>query len=344
MRILETFTSLESLEKCVDQKVNRMTVIQFLRKCFNCLVKQSFFKTMKTFLENRIPAHAYEFETTAPHNEVSRLALDMIIRPLNLVNFIGTEKFRSRIISYFIREILIEDFDATTSNFIVPSLAINAQFPYAHFLKTINSVLERTDSKFPVDDKKRLADELKTGGFNVFLLYSVVKLSVNKFEDILMQNCANEYFHVIGKLLDYSVRQGNFKEIFDLDTVQDSSSSDSESDFDDMDVDEDRVAVNENSILRQTINLLNESDNPEKFVKLIEQILCGKDTVRSFCLAIHNMIILQRNSAVENRIIGLIAYKPEVLRTLWYNLLTASTRGDNKLCISILSKGMIIGR
>lgn len=340
MRILETFTSTDSIIKCVDPSVNRPAIFKFVQKSFTSLVKQNYFKTMRCFLESRLPEHAYELETTSPHNEVSRIALDMINRPLNLVSAVESESMQRIVMSYFISEILLDDFDTTTSNFIVPCLAINPHFPYALFLKTISAALDGSHATQHAIEKQ-LAEDVKKKGFNVYLLFAVIKLSINKFDEISVQNCANEYFYVLGRLLDFAVKKGNFKDEFKVKNSH--GSSDSDSDYEeDMEVDEDQTTQMENAILRQATNLLNESDHPEKFIKLIEQILCGNHAVRSFCLVIYNMIILQRSSPVENRIIGLISYKPEVLRTLWYNLLTASTKED-RLYISILSKGMSLG-
>lgn len=336
--MLETFTSIESLEKNADRDFNRENIFKFVMKSFLSLVKHSYFKTMQCFLESRIPEYAYESETTSPHNEVSRVALDMMNRPLNLLNSVDSEEVRRLVISYFISEILFDDIDGTTKNFIIPSMAINPQFPYVHFLRTIHSALGQSTSLTPIE--KRLAADVKKNTYSVFLLYAVIKLSIQNFEAISEQNCADEYFLILGRLLDSAVTKGNFKEEFNASNTEDTS--DSDSDFEEeMDVDEDPTTIRENSVLHQAVNLLNEGEQPEKFIKLIERILCGKNTVQSFCMIIYNMIILQRSSPVENRIIGQIAHKPEVLRTLWYNLLTANTK-DERLCISSLSKGMVL--
>jgi ubiquitin-protein ligase E3 C len=337
MRILQIFTSFDTI-KMNSPNVNDRFIIQFLQNCFLCLANENYFEIMTRILNSKIPEHAYEFETIKPSNEISRTILEMIERPLRLVNIGNNIEFSHQVISLFIAEILLSDFNFCTSNFIIPSLAKFPEFPYIQFVRTIETALNINSSMC----NKKFIDRLRNGNVNAFLLYSVIKLDENKYDEIVSRNCMTEYISIIGTLLDNAVKSEKFytNVAFD-DFCHNSSESDNEYDDDDdyMDVE----PSNERIMIHRSIELLNENERAERIVKLIDLVLCEQNAVQKMSLIVHNLIIVNQNANHENRIVGMLAYRPEVIRTLWYNLLTAKTV-DQKLSISVMSRGMVIGK
>lgn len=332
MRILQIFTSFDTI-KINSGSVEDRIIVQFLQNCFLCLANENYFEIMNKILNTKIPEHAYEQETTRPSNEISRTILEMIERPLRLVNIGRNVEFTHQVISLFIAEILVSDFSLCTSNFIIPSLAMFPEFPFVQFVRTIHEALT-VDSSLC---NKKFIERLRDGNVNAFLLYSVIKMDENKYDEMVTQNCMIEYISVIGSLLDNAVKMEKLNCNVSLDDFYNSSESDDDDD-ENMDVEPsiERIMIN------RSIELLNDKIRSEMIAKLIDQILCEPSAVQKMSLIVHNLIIINQNSSHENRIVGMLAYRPEVIRTLWYNLLTAKTR-DQKLSISVLSRGMVIG-
>jgi ubiquitin-protein ligase E3 C len=125
--------------------------------------------------------------------------------------------------------------------------------------------------------------------------------------------------------------------------VDDSEDSQSEDDSEDEEEspDDEMQSQFERIILLDIIKKLNEEQRVNKIVKNVDLIL-HLPAIESICIIAHNLLIYNRSAIHDYRLLDLLAFKPDFIRTLWYTLLTSKS-DKNQLYISILSRGIIIG-
>ncbi|CRK94907.1 CLUMA_CG008399, isoform A [Clunio marinus] len=351
LRIIEIFTSFELIMWNNPVKSNDQTVVIFLKRLFSFLIDKSYFTNVRKMLENKIPENTYDEVTTRPHNEIARMLLEMIERPLKLVKtFSADPTFDSKVLSSFTSEILTKDFSNTISNFIVPSLGSKPDFPFIKLIRFLHDIHteklcrnQSIDLTSPENDNHRqIIQEHKHVKFNGFLLYSLLKLDAMFLSDVINQNCLSLYLVVIEAMIGNISRlpkpnQYSGFNFDDDDVVQDLSDSDDDS----VDGDEEMQPQCERLILSDIIVMINEQNRVGKIVKNIDGLLYKPEVVHSLCQVAHSLMIYNRSAINEYRLLDMLAFKPEFIRTLWYTLLTTKTQ-KNQVLISILSKGIQI--
>lgn len=297
MRIIEIFTSFESIKRNAPAGISDQEVVRFLKRLFSYMIDQNYFRNVRKMLNEKIPENTYEEATLRPHNEISRVLLEMIERPLKLVNtFSADPSFDSKILASFTTEILTKDFSSTIGNFIVPSLAAQPDFPFIKLIRFLHDIQVQT-----LRDNYKLHKEVR---FNGYLLYSILKLDSKFLDDVINQNCLSHYLVVIGAMigniskLPKPNQAVNFTCNFDDDDAV-HELSDSEEEIDDRD--EEMQPQFERLILCDTISLLNEQNRVVKIVKNIDGLLYKPEVVHSMCLVAHNLMIYNRAAINEYR-------------------------------------------
>lgn len=312
MRIIEIFTSFESNKRNVPPGVNDQQIVKFLKRLFSYMIDQNYFGTVRKMLNEKVPEGTYEGVSTRPHNEMSRVLLEMIERPLQLVNTYSTDQaFDTKILASFTTEILTKDFTSTTSNFIVPALGSQHDFPFIKLIRLLHDVHMQTlhnSECFPTDlsayNNNHCGDAQPSREirFNGYLLFSILKLDEKFLDSVINENCLSHYLVVIGAMI------GNISKLpkpsqyvtysnYDDDDVQELSDSEEEAG----DEDEDMQPQFERLILTDTIVLLNESIRVGKIVKNIDALLYKPEVVHSLCLTAHNLMIYNRAAINEYR-------------------------------------------
>lgn len=312
MRIIEIFTSFESNKKNIPQGVTDQQIVKFLKQLFSYMIDQNYFGTVRKMLKEKVPEGTYDGFSSRPHNEMSRLLLEMIERPLKLVNtFSADPAFDTKVLASFTTEILTKDFTSTISNFIVPALGSQHDFPFIkliRFLHDVHMQALHSSECYPIDllvhsnNHSDVTQPKKDIWFNGYLLYSILKLDENFLDAVINQNCLSHYLVVIGAMI------GNISKLpkpsqyvsysnYDDDDVQEISDSEEEAD----DEDEEMQPQFERLILSDTIVLLNEPNRVGKIVKNIDALLYKPEVVHSLCLTAHNLMIYNRAAINEYR-------------------------------------------
>lgn len=312
MRTIEIFTSFEANKKNVPPGATDQQIVKFLKKIFSYMIDQKYFVTVRKMLNEKVPDGTYDVLSTRPYNEMSRVLLEMIDRPLKLVNtFSADPNFDTKILSSFTSEILTKDFTSTISNFIVPALGSQPDFPFIKLIRFLHDVHMQTlhnSECFPTDlsayNNNHCDSSLshKDIRFNGYLLYSVLKLDSKFLDALINENCLSHYLVVIGAMI------GNISKLpkpnqyvtysnYDDDDVQELSDSEEEV----VDEDEEMQPQFERLILSDTIVLLNEPNRVGKIVKNIDMLLYKPEVVHSLCLTAHNLMIYNRAAINEYR-------------------------------------------
>lgn len=313
MRIVEIFTSFESIRRQAPTGTDDQDVVHFLKCLFSYVIDQNYFRNVRKMLNEKIPENTYDEVTIRPVNEISRVLLEMIERPLKLVNtFSSDPTFDHKILSSFVSEILTKDFNRTISNYIVPSLGSQSEFPFIKLLRFLHDIhmdtlrhCEVFSSVIPMDNNNydMVLKSHKNIRFNGNLLYSLLKLDEKFLDDVISQNCLSHYLIVIGAMI------GNISKlpkpdpyvshtIFDDDEA---ALENSDSDDDTDDDDQEMQPQNERLTLGETINLLNEQNRVSKIVKDVEGVLYKPEVVHSLCQIAHNLMIYNKAAMSKYR-------------------------------------------
>lgn len=314
MRIIEIFTSFESIKRNVPAGSNDQHIVKFLKHLFSYMIDQNYFRIVRQMLNEKVPEGTYEDVTTRPHNEMSRVLLEMIERPLKLVNtFSADQTFDTKILASFTVEILTKDFTSTVSNFVVPALGSQADFPFIKLIRFLHDVhmqaLHSSDG-FPSDFSSynnnhcEVIQSHKGIRFNCCLLHAILKLDSKFLDAVINENSLSHYLVVIGAMIGNIAKLpkpnqyiNSFSNFDDDDAIQELSDSDDEAGDDDVEM----QPQFERLILSDTIVLLNEPNRVGKVVKNIDALLYKPEVVHSLCLIAHSLMIYNRAAINEYR-------------------------------------------
>lgn len=340
MRMIEIFTSFELLRQKTSPSIESQQIIQFTKSIFSYMIDQSYYKNVRIMLNDKISDTTYDEPTTRPKTEISKVIVEMIWRPLKIVSELNDEKFNAKILSAFTQEILINDPNYTTINFIIPSLAVIKDFPYLKLISFLYEVYS-SDSRY---NNNFVEKSNKTLKFNGYLLNAILQFDINFLDSVINQQCMNKYLIIVGSMINCITKLPKPKECTRFSYVDDSEDSPSEEDSDNEEEspDDEMQSQCERIILLEIIKKLNEEHRVNKIVKNVDSILHLPQVIQSICIIAHNLLIYNR-SAIHDGLLDLLAFKPDFIRTLWYTLLTEKNE-KNQLYIAILSKGIIIGK
>lgn len=289
-------------------------VVKFLKRLFSYMIDQNYFCIVRKMLNEKIPENTYDEVSVRPHNEMSRVLLEMLERPLKLVNaFSADPSFDSKILSSFTIEILTKDFNSTISNFVVPSLgAQNDSFPFIKLIRLLHDIQMEAARKrdgFPMEqlvnnnNHSEVSQSQKNISFNGYLLHSILKLDVKFLDEVINQNCLSQYVIVVGAMIRNISRLPKpsqyvtFSNYDDDDAIQEMSDSGEDSHDEDVEM----QPHFERLILSETIVLLNEQTRVGKIVRNIDGLLYIPEVVHSLCRIAHNLMIYNRIAINEYR-------------------------------------------
>lgn len=302
MRMIEIFTSFDSVKRLAPVGTGEQDVVRFLKRLFSYMIDMNYFRNVRKMLNEKIPESTYDDVSIRPHNEISRVLLEMIERPLKLVNSLSPDPaFDSKILASFTIEILTKDFTSTIGNFVVPSLGSQRDFPFIKLIRFLHDVHDA-----PVMDNNNQGDVRPSRNdirFNGYLLYSILKLDAKFLDVVIEQNCLSHYLTVIGAMigniskLPKPTQFISFSNFDDDDVVQDLSDTDDDAGDDD----EEMQPQFERLILVDTIVLLNEQSRVGKIVRNIDGLLYKPEVVHSLCQIAHNLMIYNRAAINDYR-------------------------------------------
>jgi hypothetical protein len=296
MRMIEIFTSYESIRK-FSVNVNEQDAVRFSKKLFSYMIDENYFRDVRKMIDEKIDDNTYDVATTRPHTEFSKVILEMLKRPLKLVNSLDVdENFDSKILASFIRNILAKESNNTIIYFILPSLAEDESFP---FMKLIN-FLHNVHLKRDIADNNNQGEStelFKSVKFNCYLLYSLLHLDAIFLDEIIRHNKLEQYLVVIGSMIGCVSRLPKISEYSQFSNYDENDSSNDEtSDSDDDQNDEEMQLQMERLILVNIVKALNEKNRVRKIVNSIDSILEYPNVIHFVCMIAHSLMIYNRNA------------------------------------------------
>lgn len=130
-----------------------------MESVYRYLVQRKYFKLVRQLLEEKVPP-LYDEVIVSPPNSISDTLLQMIQHPLRLMsntqrndtaNLASTstsplplisEECVQLILSSFVDEILVPEYTKPIQLFVIPCLANNAEFPFAHLLHYLSDLIK----------------------------------------------------------------------------------------------------------------------------------------------------------------------------------------------------------
>lgn len=302
MRTIESFTSFKSIEKFAPAGISESELLKFSRKIFSYLIDQDYYKNVRKMLDEKIAENTYDEITATPRTEISRVILDMIERPLKLINSTSTlsdEEFNSKILTAFTNEILAKDSNFTIINFIIPSLATRLDFP---FLKLINFLNNYINVKLTQDTNSNSIEKVK---FNGFLLYAILNLDRIFLGEIISKEYLQQYLIVIGSMISCISKLPKSNEYTRFSNYEEDENeaheADSSEDEEETDIDDEMQPQIERLILINIIQQLNDEYRVNTIVKNIDSILHIPNVIHSVCVVAHSLMIFNRAAINEYR-------------------------------------------
>jgi ubiquitin-protein ligase E3 C len=137
-------------------------------------------------IEDKIPE--LDEEKSVAMNPVSEAIMEMLLRPLKLVDS-SNQELSDKILASFTYHILSIEFVDAIKYFIIPALAESSDFPYLVLLNFLcenyrkqvdlqNTILIDIEDE-PTDKKGKDCDERVAPIYSSFLLYSILRLDQN---------------------------------------------------------------------------------------------------------------------------------------------------------------------
>lgn len=307
MRTIEIFTSYESIRKLAQSVVNEQEILRFLKREFSYMIEQNYFQNVRKMLDGKINEDTYDEITTMPKTEMSKVILEMIERPLKLVNDLNyDEEFDSKILASFVVEILSKDSNYTICNFIIPSLASKPCFPFVkliNFLYNVHQKVTETDNNNRGEGRK----SFRHVNFNGYLLYAILHLDVNYLDQIISQNLLQQYLTLISTMTNCIYKLPKANEYTKFSNFDDDSddmvhdANDSDDSDDENQQDEEMQPQFERLILLDVIQQINDESRVNVIVKNIDSVLNLPDVIHSICVISHNLMIYNRAAMNEYR-------------------------------------------
>ncbi|XP_075165628.1 ubiquitin-protein ligase E3C [Haematobia irritans] len=221
LRMLETFTSEASIERFVE---NDTLIQKYLEYIFQYLIKNDYFKRLRSLLENKCPP--LDGEILHSPNQFSEAVFQLLLRPLLLANNPKTVHSCSNSICLtFAKEILSLPYTDCIQYFLLPCLAEHEEFPFelivrilqkwtksqmpppermdvdAGITPTFTGASALTSSSKKTTSKASDADSLDTKGiFSTYLLNSILILDNKQLPTLHTKSLLGDYIKIIAEV------------------------------------------------------------------------------------------------------------------------------------------------
>uniref|UniRef100_A0A1Q3F789 Ubiquitin-protein ligase E3C n=1 Tax=Culex tarsalis TaxID=7177 RepID=A0A1Q3F789_CULTA len=359
MRMLEIYSSNAYVGKYIPEEPATGTTSStrtYLEAIFCYLIRQKYFRIMRRLIEEKIPP--VDEDTTSIPNPIADALLKMLLRPLKLLPT-ANEAFNASILHSFTVHILSPNFSNQIKHYIVPALAASNEFPYISLIRFIaeeyqtrldyqNTILIDIDDDMdgvgvdgestPASKKARRNPDKESLQLSSSLLYSVMKLGENQFDQLNTEELYSAYIKVLSSMVSNITKLPRLT----LESYQprQDDSSDSESDSEDVTM----LTSCEHQTLSEVIHMLNDNQRVSYVVRFIDDILDKPEVVQHLCLICHNLMTYNRLAVYQYKLLYMLASKPQFVRSLWYTLTAQTASQGFSSPISLLSKGLTISK
>eukprot|EP00092_Neocalanus_flemingeri_P033885 GFUD01036847.1.p1 GENE.GFUD01036847.1~~GFUD01036847.1.p1 ORF type:complete len:1078 (-),score=314.76 GFUD01036847.1:112-3345(-) len=318
LRFMQVFTCQE------NYSANGLAI---LTKVYKFLIKDSYFAKIRKLIDTKIPPLLAV--TTRPPTPLSEEILQMVLRPLDIVDGVQDRAMVNNILRQLCENIFCGELTEQVRLFILPSLASHSQFPLT---KLVQSLLSSDGS---------LAVSRTTS-----MLYSFLAISRNGLASILPGN-EQTFLAVLTHLCCGAISTRTVDEPDDSDTE---SITDMELDMNDPEC-----------LTEQCISILNNKDFVNHLISLAEKAgetqpvlsfsgVSGSvhtsssvSCIRYLCTICHQLLLHNTQALHDYCLLYTLAFRPNFLHQLWAIITTTSQPsifGSPTPLISLLSRGI----
>jgi len=302
--------------------------LKIITNIYKFLIKDSYFSKIRHLIDTKIPPLLSI--TTRPPTPISEEILQMIVRPLDIVDSAQDKAFVNDILRQLCEHIFCKDFSDQVRLYILPSLSCHPQFPLT---KVVQSLM-LGDGKLAVS---RTAS----------MLFSFLSVSKNGIPNIL-QGSEQDFLAVLAQLCNGVISSNTvYSEEEDSD---DESVADMEYDINDPE-----------SLIEHCISILNSKDFVNKLVLLAEKSGSPQTSlsfsgvsgsvhsstsvscIRYLCTICHTLLLHNTQALHHYCLLYTLAFRQNFLHQLWAIISTtsqASIFGTPNSLISLLSRGI----
>lgn len=331
LRMLEMFTSYNTAAMAMDRELalnNTSSTLLYL-------VKQGFYDELRKFLDYKTPP-LYGVSPHPPTPICSSL-LDLIQRPLDMINLINNPQFCETVLCEFTSSFLCPQYSDPVQLFILPALICDRSriFPFLPLVKCL--------------ERKSTFESGKVTNTS-WLLHAVLLLEPRGFAQVehidtgsgasIISPHVLEYLRLIARLTD-NVCNKSIKYEYEDALSSQQSALDNDSDSDD---EQSPSCVRETTALAECIEMLNDHDHCVMLMctNAHQRDWSGEflESVSKIC---HNLLLSHRMALHKYRLLYTLAFKPVFLRSLWHWMSTlshlSSYGGSTRFLLVALSRG-----
>lgn len=316
LRILEVFTSNDFYSK----NCRKQNVVDLIKSIWSFLVKNNYFLYMRKIIETKIPV---PYDEDVPYTPMERTIYELTIRPLNIqYNEEDDKELLKQLIVEFFKQYLNGPYSPVI-RFHVFKL-INEHLPRLLELSCLSTVLKELNA----DNQNEIILPQ-----NVWTLYALLSISSNQIENTSF-NERLVYLYYIRDLIQYLPNQSKSTE---QDSDEDEQIEEEISNSDQLE----RIAINQ--IANDSIKLLNSLSNVNSFNSMFKCL--NEDNIQellSFSSIGYSILINNRTSVFENRLLYSLAFNSTFLRQLWKYIITITSTESSTLLVQLISKGILL--
>jgi len=320
-------SSLRFMQVFTCQKNYSANGLSILTKVYKFLIKDSYFEKIRKLIDTKIPPLLSA--TTKPPTPVSEEILQMVLRPLDIVDSVQDKAMVNDILRQLCENLFCKEFTEQVRLFILPSLASHSQFPLTRLVQSLLS----SDGNLAVS---RTAS----------MLYSFLTLSRNGMASILHGN-EQTFLAVLTQLCCGAI---STKPVYEPDDSDTESVTDMDLDMNDPEC-----------MIEQCISILNNKDFVNHLISLAEKSgeaqpslsfsgVTGSvhssssvSCLRYLCTICHQLLLHNTQALHEYCLLYTLAFRPNFLHQLWTIIVTTSQVsifGSPTPLISLLSRGI----
>ncbi|ETN66654.1 ubiquitin protein ligase [Anopheles darlingi] len=370
MRMLEIYSSNVHVTKHIiagqsSTAEGHQFIQRYLMTVYGHLIERRYFGVVRRLLEDRLPPIDEETTSAIATHPIAGALFEMLLRPLELVTrsceTTPPDTLSRQILQSFTYNILSPQLTGAIKYYVLRELGERDDFPYCTLLRCIADEYQaRLDFRRTIlidltggtDDasgaldtggtakKPRTTDRSADEGLllSSSLLYCLLKLDERHIGSMTSRELFSAYLKVIASMVDNVTKLPRDIIRYYTHTLDDSS--DSESDGEDAP----RLTNIEESVLLETIAMLNDGRRVTYLVDTVLTVLEDVATMQSLCQICHSLMSYNRLAVYEYKLLYTLASKPAIIRTLWYTLTAQSMTQRFSSPIVLLSKGINISK
>ena len=273
-------------------------------KIFKYLIANKYFALVRQLVDMRIPPLLEE--TTRAPNPVSAEILGMIVRPLAVVEQCEDSGLVTEVMVQVCRHILAPVMTDQVRLYLLPCLSATPGFPLARLLQSFSAVSQAEPG-------------LLSSPALLFSLLSLARPRLASLQPHLLSVLASLLTGVLSNTRDTDQEDGL------------------EEDDEDEELEEDVIMRDTDSLVEQSVTIINEKDFVSFFVRMAELSLqqqsqtfsgtssgLSSTSIRQLCVICHQLLLHHSQAMYQYSLLYTLAFTPDFLRELWKIITTTA--------------------